>query len=126
MSTSPYSKDLRSKVIKHLERGNSQKVTAKIFSLSPVTVNKWHRRYKQEGHYLPRQRIGSKANVDEAVFAEYVSKNPNLRSEDIGKEFGITASGARYWLKKLGFSYKKKNTPIWKRKNKSVKNISAK
>ena len=119
MSTSPYSEDLRSKVIKYLESGNSQRNTAKLFSISTSPLNSWHVRYKKEGHCFPRKRLGAKAKIDKSLFAEYVSKNPNIRAENIGKEFGITASGARYWLKKLGYSYKKKNTPLWKRKKKN-------
>ena len=36
----------------------------------------------------------------------------------MGKRFGMTGGGALYWLKKLGFSYKKKTSPIWRLKKK--------
>jgi hypothetical protein len=30
------------------------------------------------------------------------------------KHFDMTASGALYWLRKLGYNYKKKTSPMWK------------
>jgi len=41
----------------------------------------------------------------------------------MGEYFGMTAGGALYWLKKLGFSYKKKTLPMWKLAKKSEKSI---
>lgn len=106
MSTSPYSIDLREKVIKYLEAGNSQRSASKVFQLSPTTVNTWHVRYKKEGHYQARKRIGAKPSIERDNFIKYVEENPNTKTEDIGKKFGISASGVRYWLRQLGFSYK--------------------
>src|ERR1700729_336805 len=107
MLTSPYSIDLRKKVISFLKIGNSQKEAARVFEISPTTVNKWHVRYKKEGHFLPRKRIGAKVGIDKSKFIEYVLQNPNAKAADIGKIFSISASGTRYWLKVLGFGYKK-------------------
>lgn len=114
MSTSPYSIDLREKVIKYLEAGNSQRAASRVFQLSPTTVNTWHVRYKKEGHYQARKRIGAKPSIERDDFIKYVEENPNSKTEDIGKNFGISASGVRYWLRQLGFSYKKKPLPMWK------------
>ena len=123
MSTSPYSADLRKKVISFLKIGNSQKEAARVFEISPTTVNKWHVRYKQEGHFLPRKRMGARVGIDKGKFIEYVLQNPNAKAEDIGKVFGISASGARYWLKELGFGYKKKPSPMWKQISRKETNI---
>ena len=123
MSTSPYSIDLREKVIKFIEAGNSQTEASKVFSINKMTVNRWWLRYKNEGNYHPKQRLGAKPSIEEARFIKYVEEHPNARSEDIGREFGISASGARYWLSKIGFSYKKKPSAIWKQAKKSEKSI---
>jgi len=119
MSTSPYSQDLREKVIKYLEEGNNKRAASKVFQLSPTTVNTWCVRYKKEGHYQARKRLGAKPSIEIGDFIKYVEENPDSRTEDIGRKFGISASGARYWLRRLGFSYKKKPLLIWKLKQTS-------
>lgn len=114
MSTSPYSLDLRERVIKYLEAGNSQRAAATIFKLSKTTVSTWYLRYKSEKSYAPKKRLGSKPSIEVASFTKYVEDNPNITAFDLGKHFNISAAGSRYWLSKLGFSYKKKPLPMWK------------
>ena len=41
-----------------------------------------------------------------------VNNNPNFILMEMGQHFGMSAPGALYWLRKLGFSYKKKPSPI--------------
>ncbi len=40
MSTSPYSRDLREKVINYIEKGNSQRSAAKIFDIHENTISR--------------------------------------------------------------------------------------
>ena len=122
MSTSPYSLDLRQKVINFLKLGNSQTEASRVFGINRMTVNKWHLRYKNEGHYMPKVRLGAKPSINLEAFTEWVKNHPDSRAEDIAREFGISASGARYWLRRAGFSYKKKPFPRWKLVKRSGKN----
>ena len=107
MSTSPYSLDLRKKVINFIKSGNSQVSAAKIFSLNLSTVNKWYSRYRREGNCAPRTRLGAKRKVDLEGLTNRVTLNPDAKLKDLAKEFGVSIWGIYYWLKKLGFSYKK-------------------
>lgn len=124
MSTSPYSLDLREKVINYLQLGNSQQSASKIFMLNPSTINRWWLRYKREGNYAPRKRMGRAPRLTLSQVTKYIECNPNFKSLEMGKHFGMTAGGALYWLKKLGFSYKKKTLPMWKQTKKNEKNIT--
>jgi transposase len=119
MSTSPYSLDLREKVIKYLQLGNSQQSASKIFMLNPSTINRWWLRYKREGACAPKQRLGRAPRLSLSVVKNYIEMNPNFKSADMGKHFGMTSGGAFYWLKKLGYSYKKKTLPMWKQMKKN-------
>ena len=121
MSTSPYSIDLREKVIKYIESGNSQESASKIFRLNVSTVNRWWLRYKREGNYAAKKRPGKAPRVNASLVQDYVEKHPNFTSAEMGSHFGMTSGGAFYWLKKLGYSYKKKTLPTWKPKKKSAK-----
>ena len=57
MSTSPYSEDLRKKVIEYIKKGKSQKETSEVFGIHKNTVNRWSVRYLKEGHYGARPMV---------------------------------------------------------------------
>jgi transposase len=119
MTTSPYSADLRNKVIKYLKLGKSQRSASETFSLNPSTISRWWLRYKREGNCTARSRLGRDPRVDLSKVKSYIESNPNFKSSDMGKQFGMSGGGALYWLKKLGYSYKKKPSPTWKQIKKS-------
>ena len=123
MSTSPYSLDLREKVIKFVTAGNSQRAAARVFDISKTTVSTWFIRYKKEGNYYPKKRLGAQSKMDMSQFIKYVEDNPNSTTSEIGRRFDMTHGGAHYWLRKLAFGYKKKTLPIWKRIKSSEKII---
>jgi len=114
MTSRAYSLDLRERVIKYLEEGNSQRLASKVFKISKTTVNTWRLGYKRDGSYAPKKRIGSSPSIKMNDFVKYVKSHSNARSLDIGKEFNMSASGARYWLRRFGFTYKKKPLAMWK------------
>ncbi|WP_395477715.1 IS630 transposase-related protein [Rickettsia endosymbiont of Pantilius tunicatus] len=83
------------------------------------TVRNWYKRYKSEGHYLARRIGGKKGRVTSQDVELYVSSNPNFTLLEMGTYFNMSSVGAYYWLKQLGFSYKKKTFPTWKQVKKS-------
>ena len=102
-----YSQDFRKKVIEYVNKGNSCRSASIKFEISSNTVMNWHKRYKSEGNYLPRKVGGKKGRISEQDVVTYVNNNPNFILLEMGKHFGMSAPGALYWLRKLGFSYKK-------------------
>ena len=109
-----YSIDLRKRVIKFIEDGNSQQSATKIYSLNKATVNRWWQRYKKEGHVNPRVNLGRKAKIDKAELKKYVDSHPDSGLYDISLKFKVSVNAIHRWLKKLGYSYKKKPSPMWK------------
>jgi transposase len=124
MSTSPYSLDLRTKVIEYLKTGKSQKEASLIFGIHPNTISKWNVRKRNEGHCAAKTRPGKKGRVSTKDLEEFVTHNPDTNLKEIGAKFKISAWHSSRLLKKLGFSYKKKPFPTWKRRQKSDLNIS--
>ena len=114
----PYSKDFREKVISHVKKGASYKETCIKFDISINTVWSWNKRYREEGHCFARKVGGKKGRLTKELVDTYVKSNPNFILSDMGKHFNMTAEGAHYWLKKLGYRYKKKATPSWKQAQK--------
>ena len=114
MRTKPYSKDLREKVINYIQRGESQQSAARVFSLHYNTVNRWWKRYKKEGNFLARIRVGAKRRLNIEELSGFVEENPNCKLSDIAKQLKITVAWASIMLRKIGYSYKKNRLPIWK------------
>jgi transposase len=123
MRTSPYSIDLREKVIKFLETGKTQVEASQVFSLNKSTVNRWYNRYRKEGNCLPRKRQGAVAKINQQALLEYVGCNPDATLKEISREFGVSLWGIYYWFRKLGISYKKKPSPMWKQSKTDETNI---
>lgn len=117
---SSYSKDFRDKVIKYINKGNSCNKAAIKFDIAANTVRNWYKRYKSEGHYLSRKVGGKKGRVTEQEITSYISSKADFTLKEMGLYFNMSAVGAYYWLRKLGYSYKKKPLAIWKQTKKSV------
>ena len=115
-----YSKDFRKKVISYVNKGNSCNSASIKFEIAANTLRNWYKRYKSEGHYLPKKVGGKKGRLTSEEVASYVKSNPNFILSEMGKHFGMTSAGALYWLKKLGYSYKKKPFPMWRHAKQSV------
>jgi transposase len=112
MSTSPYSQDLREKVINYLLKGNSQSQASKVFGLHENTINRWWVRYHKEGSYAARKRLGRPSKVDQAKLVQTIQANPSMSLKELGVNFNISGWHASRILKRLGFSYKKKASLI--------------
>ncbi|MDP4832315.1 MAG: transposase [Rickettsiaceae bacterium] len=115
-----YSIELRKKVIKFIEEGNSQQLATKIYSLNKATVNRWWLRYKKEGNVNARINQGSKPKIDRAELKKYVDAHPDSRLYDISLKFMVSTTAIHRCLKQLGYSYKKKPSPTWKQVKKSA------
>lgn len=114
MTTSPYSKDLRKKVINYLNKGKTQKEASEIFGVHRNTLSRWYNRYKKEGNYEAKKRLGCKSRLDYKKVEFFVKNKQDAKLSDIGAAFAISKGYAAVVLKRLGFSYKKKPFPIWK------------
>lgn len=117
--TKSYSEDLRRKVIEHLLDGNSYNSASKLFRISVSAIGRWYRKYKQEGSYKPKKRGGSKRKLNIEALRSYVESNENMTLKEASKIFKVSIFTISYWLKRLGYSYKKKPSPMWKLVQKS-------
>ncbi|MBL3284312.1 IS630 family transposase domain protein [Rickettsiales endosymbiont of Paramecium tredecaurelia] len=119
--TKSYSNDLREKVVQYLEAGNSYDQASKLFKISVSAIGRWYRKYKKEGNYLAKKRGGSKRKIDLEALESYVKLNENMTLKKAAQKFGVSIFTISYWLKNLGFRYKKKTFPTWKLAKKDVK-----
>ena len=120
MSTSPYSNDLREKVINYLKKGKTQKEASEVFGVHRNTVSRWNKRYCEEGSCSARKRLGYKSKLDYSKIELFVKENGDSTLSSISIRFGISKGHAGLILKRLGYSYKKKPFPMWKRMKRNV------
>lgn len=112
----PINEEIRTRVIKSIEKGNSYVSAARQFEVSTSAVRRWYLRYKETGSYAPKPFPGKKARINRTEFINYVNSNPNATLAQIGVYFKMTARSIHYYMQKFGFSYKKKSQAIWKQK----------
>ncbi|MFK8040302.1 MAG: IS630 transposase-related protein [Rickettsiaceae bacterium] len=76
-----------------------------------------------DGSIIPLHRQGgSKRKIDIEALKKYVESNENMTLKDASKALKVSIFTISHWLKKLGYSYKKKNLPTWKQMKKTVRN----
>ncbi|SPM45705.1 IS630 family transposase [Orientia tsutsugamushi] len=102
-----YSQDFLEEVIKCVNQGKSCNAASVKFDIAANTVRNWYKRYKSEGHYKERDRLGKKGKIYKIEFEKYISLNQDLTLAQAGKHFGISIRVESYYMKKFGYSYKK-------------------
>ncbi len=121
--TKTYSNDLRQRVIDYLDRGSSYEEASKLFKISISSIGRWYRKYKTEGNYNAKIRGGSKKKIDLNGLEEYVRSNKDMTLKEAAKNLGVSIFTISYWLRKLGYSYKKKTFPTWKQTKQNAMSI---
>ena len=109
-----YSEDLRKRVIEFLLEGNSYDKASKLFKISVSAIGRWYRRYHKEGIYHSKKQGGSKRKINLDDLEKYVQSNEDMTLKAASKKFNTSNFTISYWLKKLGYSYKKKALPTWR------------
>ncbi len=92
----------------YVSKENSCHSASIKFEVASNTARNWYKRYQLEGHYVSRKVGGKKGRIREQEVATYVKNNSDKTLEETEKQFGMSGPGALYWLRKLGYSYKKK------------------
>jgi len=119
MTTSPYSTDLRIRVIERIKSGETQISTSRLYKVSTSAVSRWWNRYKNSKIVSAKPRLGSKGKVDPEKLKKYIESNPDTNLKNLGILFGVSACAIHNRLKAMGFSYKKKPSPMWKQTKKN-------
>jgi transposase len=103
--------DLKEKILKALERGETISATAKFFSVSRPIIHRLLRDVKA-GKGLEHKRgrkIGSAHKVDEALLIKLYTEDSDLYHEEASKILGCSVRAVGMALQRLGFSRKKED-----------------
>ena len=117
-----YSLDLRKRVLKYLEKGNTQKEASVIFEVSPKTVTNWVKRNK-ENKLSPKVRENKPRKIDNDQLIEYIKKNSDAYLREIAQEFRVTIQAVFYACKRLKITLKKRHLDTRRGMKKNEQNL---
>ncbi len=117
----PYSQDLRDRVLRAYDRGMKTKQIAVTFSVSPAWARRVKQRLRETGETTHR-RMGSPGVtiVDRAQLASWVGKHPDATLAELRTMLGVQCALSTLCaaLKQMGLSFKKKQSM---RRNRTVR-----
>ncbi|UUP15865.1 hypothetical protein NTH_01399 [Nitratireductor thuwali] len=113
--TRPLSNDLRERVVRAVEAGESCRSVAARFGVAVSSAVKWSQRYRASGSVAPGKMGGHRKRVLEphrAFIAERISQTPHLSLHKLKEELaarGVKVSHDTVWrfLRREGLRFKK-------------------
>jgi transposase len=109
----PYSQDLRDRVLAADDRGMKTKPIATLFCVSPAWVRRVKQRRRETGETTPR-KMGSPGvrKIDRDRLTELVRSDPDATLAELRDRLGIECScwGIGKVLKQLGYTFKKRRS----------------
>lgn len=127
--SSPYSYDLRQKVIAAVERGEGKSKVSRMFNISRNTLDLWLKRQAETGdcQAITHYQQGCRHKItDWQRFREFVREHGDKTQGDMAKLWGegVTQQNISDALRKLGISRKKRPMAIRNGMNSSAKSSS--
>lgn len=110
---SPYSQDLRSRVLAAYDRGMPTKQVAEVFDVSPAWARRLKQRRRETGETAPRPMGGATVvKIDMGRLAELVREQPDATLRELRERLGGVCGEPAVCmaLKRLGLSFKKRRS----------------
>ena len=109
----PYSQDLRDRVLSAYDRGLPTQQIAETFQVSKAWARRIKQRRRETGETSARRMGGPGViKVDRARLTELVRQDPDATLPELRDRLGVTCAISTICvaLKKLGFSFKKRRS----------------
>ena len=126
----PYSVDLRLKVLDFIEFKGTIIEAGKSFGISRKTIHQWKKIKKMEGRTTAKTGYhkgnGKNKIKDLQLLERFVNENKGKSLKELGENYPeekVSAPVMRKWLKRIGYSCKKKVFMIQKEMKKKEKNL---
>ena len=101
-----YDKTTKNKILAYATAHNISAASVK-FELSRSTIQKWFK--ESQPNYVKAERKPFFHKLDPQLLESYVLEHPHLTCFQYGEYFGVSAVAIFNALRKLGFSFKKRN-----------------
>ena len=102
-----YSKDLRERAVKYVERGGSIKEACVLFEVSRSSFQRWRGLKNTTGSLARKLRIKSPYKIDNDQLKAYISDHPDAYLNEIATHFNVTSPCISIALKRLKITRKK-------------------
>jgi transposase len=109
----PYSQDLRDRVLAAYDRGMPTQQIAELFAVSKAWARRIKQRRRETGETAPRPMGGATVlKIDPVRLAELVHQQPDATARELRERLGVQCaeSGIYMALKRLGLSFKKRRS----------------
>ena len=109
----PYSQDLRDRVLAAYDRGERTKTIARTFQVSPAWARRLKQTRRETGRTAPLPMGGATVvKIDMARLAELVKEQPDATLKELRERLGdvCSESGVCMALQRLGLSFKKRRS----------------
>jgi transposase len=107
------SADLRERVLKAIQEGETTSEISERFEVSPAWVRRFHQRFKATGETTPRKRTLKrvpKLKPFHDKIHEVLKATPDTTLQELRKELGVQVALSTLWyaVYALGLTFKKK------------------
>ena len=106
-----YSAKTRKEILNYYHNGHTFRETCSNFRISQDTLARWLKEEKAGTPIVSKYR-GKKPSIDVKEFQQYVDANPDKTQSEMAEAFGVSQPTICYYLKKIGYVLKKKNSAM--------------
>jgi transposase len=108
-----YSEDYRKAAVEYKQNGHTFKELKEVFGITPCTYYQWVGYLETAGTYKPViKRTRRWRKIDPAELKKAVEEKPDLCPRELSSKFNCSTTAIRKRLAQLGFTYKKRPSPI--------------
>lgn len=102
-----YSKDLRDKVLSHIDLGATLEEASKHFSVGLASIKRWRRNKRETGSVMGPGRPTGPYKICEDQLKRYIDENPDAFLDEIASNFNVTPPAILFALRRLKITRKK-------------------
>ena len=102
-----YDTKFREAALSYWENGHTIRETAKVFSVTTITLQNWKNRLKRTGSLEPLKRKTSWRKISPELLEEYVKQHPDAFLKEIAEVFGCSDVAILKALRRLKYTRKK-------------------
>ena len=103
-----YDNKFKLRTIEYHEEGNAIRQTAKVFKISPNTLNTWLKQYREHGSFVGKTRIYSHGKLKEQALLDFFADNPDAYQHEAAEHFGVSQAAIWKALQRFNITRKKR------------------